>query len=1188
MGNKSLFQRRKWYVYVFTAVLVFCSSGYLVYASTASSATPYNKLSATPYNKLSDTPNDTPSDIPSNTPNNTPNNTQSNTPNNTQSNIPSNTQSNTPANNLNNIPENTTPKEADKAETAAKDSFTYDSICTLYAENAVLQYGAAAFAVDDKSSGKRITVVGVGTDNVPDRENGTAVFTDINVDEAGLYWMDIYYMADNDDRYFDLSINGINQVVHCPASGPWYTLGTYRIPVQLQAGSNELAFSCKGWYAPNLYKIQIWSNKINIEAEEAELTSGAAAYEVTDTSGKKITIISVGTDAQPDRDNGTAKFSDIEVSESGTYELTLYFLADNDQRYFDMYVNGEYQKVNCPASGQWYTVGTHTIDVTLQKGSNELIFNCSSWYAPNLDKIVLTKSKKEENSLNLKRIKLEAEEAVLSGGAYADNNSQLCSGSGKVNNLGGTGSATFENITVPEGGNYALVIDYCTAVDRTFEISINQNPRYVSFTSSGNWDEPNSQVIVVELQAGTNTISFANSRGSAPNLDKIELYPCEYFNGRNLELIYDTANGVYSVNNQERCIIQDAYAQVKVNEVDYNTNNYSLRDIESEEISNNFGSGIRVTVTSTESTLPSMVQEFELFQDQEYLLTKVSVLETNDSGIATNFISPLTTSSMGSVENRIDGSDYFLEVPFDNDGWITYDTKGINSSGESHEVTALFDKVSGAGLVIGSITHDTWKTGIRFKGSGNQINKLEVFGGANTRLTRDKSPHGTVSGSRVESPLIFVGAYDKWQTGLDDYGIANTRIVPMKEAYTDKVPFGWNSWGAVQTDINLDTANGISDYVKENLQSAWTQSPEDVVYINLDSYWDNMTDSELKEFVEHCKANGQKAGIYWTPFVAWHSPENLETSYVENTNNEYTIADIVLRKENGEMYGNDLAGAFPIDVTHPGSKLRMDYFIDRFKEAGFSYIKLDFLTHGALEGKHYDQSVQTGMQAYNQAMQYIKDRIDGTMFINMSIAPTFPYQYADGKRIACDAYYSIANTEYTLNSLTYGFWQKQLYRYPDPDNIVVWGKDGKAGIEEARSRVISGVLLGTSFLAGDNFINPVGNRIEADSRFKTLLTNEDLIRTAKIGKIFRPLSVNPTNKAANIFVMEDEGNTYLAVLNYSSIETTFTLSLSDYMKPGKNYQIKEAWSGITSEVNGNSFNLILKGKDSELFILSER
>ena len=36
------------------------------------------------------------------------------------------------------------------------------------------------------------------------------------------------------------------------------------------------------------------------------------------------------------------------------------------------------------------------------------------------------------------------------------------------------------------------------------------------------------------------------------------------------------------------------------------------------------------------------------------------------------------------------------------------------------------------------------------------------------------------------------------------------------------------------------------------------------------------------------------------------------------------------------------------------------------------------------------------------------------------------------------------DTKYTLNALTYGFWEQELYAYPDPDHLVIWGKDGKA------------------------------------------------------------------------------------------------------------------------------------------------
>ena len=114
------------------------------------------------------------------------------------------------------------------------------------------------------------------------------------------------------------------------------------------------------------------------------------------------------------------------------------------------------------------------------------------------------------------------------------------------------------------------------------------------------------------------------------------------------------------------------------------------------------------------------------------------------------------------------------------------------------------------------------------------------------------------------------------------------------------------------------------------------------------------------------------------------------------------------------------------------------------------------MTHGSLEGEHYDEEVTTGTQAYNQGMRYVEERLDGKMFISASIAPIFPSQYAHSRRISCDSYGSINETEYMLNSLTYGFWQNgTIYSYTDPDHLVL----AKASsLTEARSRVNSGVI----------------------------------------------------------------------------------------------------------------------------------
>ena len=43
-----------------------------------------------------------------------------------------------------------------------------------------------------------------------------------------------------------------------------------------------------------------------------------------------------------------------------------------------------------------------------------------------------------------------------------------------------------------------------------------------------------------------------------------------------------------------------------------------------------------------------------------------------------------------------------------------------------------------------------------------------------------------------------------------------------------------NSWGSVQTGLNLETARGISDYIKDNFQDIWQPQEDDVVYTVLD------------------------------------------------------------------------------------------------------------------------------------------------------------------------------------------------------------------------------------------------------------------------------------------------------------------------------------------------------------------
>ena len=188
-----------------------------------------------------------------------------------------------------------------------------------------------------------------------------------------------------------------------------------------------------------------------------------------------------------------------------------------------------------------------------------------------------------------------------------------------------------------------------------------------------------------------------------------------------------------------------------------------------------------------------------------------------------------------------------------------------------------------------------------------------------------------------------------------------------------------------------------------------------VVYINLDSFWSNLSDAQLQQFANYCHSNGQKAGIYWTPFVYWGTARQGSNSFMTGSGT-YKWSDAYLRTPNGSVQTID--GGIAIDPTHPGFKQMTAYYINYFKSHGFDYLKLDFLTHGALEGVHYDTNVTTGIQAYNQGMQYLVQQNNGRMFLSESIAPIFPYQYAHSRRIYCDAATSISDTANTMQAVS--------------------------------------------------------------------------------------------------------------------------------------------------------------------------
>lgn len=603
-------------------------------------------------------------------------------------------------------------------------------------------------------------------------------------------------------------------------------------------------------------------------------------------------------------------------------------------------------------------------------------------------------------------------------------------------------------------------------------------------------------------------------------------YKTDYF-----ELDWQVEKGSFSIAFREGGKINGAYAAYKLDDKLLSTKDLSFIGWDESQVEDAFGKGVRLRAVYGDGKYGGVLchQCFYIYPERNYILTGLEL--SSLFKLSVNYISPLTLGSGldEPLETRTFNDPRMLFVPFDNDKWIRFRTDELSGRLTSYEATAVFDNDSRRGYVVGAVTHDRWKTGICAYADGERkVREFTVFGGAANSLTRDVACHGPVVGESIHSPLLFIGYFQDVRQGLERYGEANSLIVPPL-GWSEGVPFGWNSWACVQGGLNHEVYGKASQVLKDVFEPLGF-SNNHTAYVNFDACWQNLSGEEMILAVKTVHERGQKAGIYFSPFAYWGKDID---AYVENSQNRVRYRDILSKDEKGRILP-PLDGGLAVDPTHPANLERVEKMMSFAVSMGFDYVKLDFMAHGALECVHYNPSITTGMEAYHFGMRHILSFLDNEklgrpFFINLSIAPVFPYRYAHSRRISCDAFGLIRDTEYMLNSLTGGFWlNNKLYRYNDPDHTVLYKSVGKrvSDFNEGRARLIASVISGTVLLLSDNYLEP-----EAVKRSAELLDRE-VLEVAKKGKTFIPVEMNGGDRASDAFVMEHDDVLYIAVFNF--------------------------------------------------------
>ena len=573
------------------------------------------------------------------------------------------------------------------------------------------------------------------------------------------------------------------------------------------------------------------------------------------------------------------------------------------------------------------------------------------------------------------------------------------------------------------------------------------------------------------------------------------------------------------------------------------TTTYSAHELETLQPTQHPTEEHEYTIRSTATGMPDFLQHLWLSKDRPWIALEAEI-DSKAAETGTRHFDAVMLKGTGAVQIEGSTSLRVLHVPFDNDMWFRYNSVAASDLKPeqmftSEEVTAIYDNASRRALILGSITHDTWKTAIEAHATDGQLADLDIYGGISSPTgvrtdTHDTVPHGIVHGARVVSPRIFIGSFSDWRDGLEAYGAANAAIHPPLK-WAAGPPMGWNSWAAYAGKISYQRYLGSAAFVRDKLIPLGFGNHK-VLYINLDAFWPNLDAVQLSDAVATIKAmrspDGTRfePGIYWTPFAYWS--DDLD-AYVEGTNMKYRYRDILLKGPDGSILPK-VDGGWAIDPSHPGAKARVAYYIQQFQKFGFQYLKIDFLSHGSLEGVHFDPAIQTGIQAYNLGMRQIVYETGNHMFLSLSIAPLFPSGYGHARRLSCDTKGHISgedqSTEYMLNSLTYGWWTSKNLYITDPDHIVLGDNadQGARSVAEGKSRLLSAIISGGMILDSSRMADdPQGQELA-----QAVYGNRSWLAVAAEDKTFRPIEGNTGDKATDAFVRSSEHGAYVAFFNY--------------------------------------------------------
>jgi len=394
----------------------------------------------------------------------------------------------------------------------------------------------------------------------------------------------------------------------------------------------------------------------------------------------------------------------------------------------------------------------------------------------------------------------------------------------------------------------------------------------------------------------------------------------------------------------------------------------------------------------------------------------------------------------------------------------------LNESFSSNAVIGFTDREGTAAFAAGAVRPDDAWYDFLVSSVDGKDQEIQVL----CRLENTRLAPQTL---RTLSPIRFYSGHSlSGLVGIYAADVAE-EMKPLKRF--PRPPSGWCSWYRYY-------GNDDTDDIRRNMQAISESSLRDRIgVIQIDDGWnrdrnaarnwgDWMPDGKypegMKALADEIHAAGFQAGLWLAPFSV------DEASQLFKEHPDWLVREAGSSGELDPLAGP--GGVFGLDLT----KTDVQGFIRKtfrrvFDEWGFDYIKIDFLSHGAIEGLREDQT-QTGIEAFRIGMKIILEEAGSDRFIlNCGSPMAASVGLCDGMRIGLDvggrwsAPMNLAEWRYgnccikaAAVSTIWRQWMHGIWWHNDPDCIVL------------RDRPVPEEL--------DKFINnPFQNRVIQKSEF---------------------------------------------------------------------------------------------------------